>query len=449
MTDIKRISATFEVVTPMFLGGADQSASRIREASIKGALAFWWRALTYSRYVQRNNGDLKKALAAMQDDEQILFGSTKGQGAFLMKVSSGSVGSSHILEQGKVLEESPRTIARPGARYLGYGLMEAFGRDRGKLTRDCLLPGLSFTVDLIIRNLPEDHPEAKKKAEYLRCKKRFDDELSGDLVPTIKLFGLLGGLGSRSRRGWGSVALTGLKVSGASDTGIVCASRDAYQTHLKAILDFFPEAKKQKGMNFELTAFAAETGLHIGEPRSSNGLATLHEVGDAMQLYRSWGDSRQGSPIVNGRPSEMNFKDDHDWSKGKGPRNFDVPLRIAFGLPQNYKDNDGVTGRQNSRNKDKSINRRASPLLIHVHKSGDGKFFPVISLFPNLFLPADDEGRTEVCSNRRNVAYDFSKRGLGVLEHFLSQSAPDPKSSKPFSNGPYLKLDKVDWTATK
>ncbi|MFZ1105749.1 MAG: type III-B CRISPR module RAMP protein Cmr1 [Hyphomicrobiaceae bacterium] len=40
-----RIEAEFEIVTPMFLGGADPKGSaELRAASIKGALRFWWRA---------------------------------------------------------------------------------------------------------------------------------------------------------------------------------------------------------------------------------------------------------------------------------------------------------------------------------------------------------------------------------------------------------------------
>ena len=43
----KRITLEYETVTPMFLGGATGDAVdlRFRELSIRGALAFWWRAL--------------------------------------------------------------------------------------------------------------------------------------------------------------------------------------------------------------------------------------------------------------------------------------------------------------------------------------------------------------------------------------------------------------------
>ena len=34
-----------EIVTPLFLGGADPNKAELRAPSIKGALRFWWRAL--------------------------------------------------------------------------------------------------------------------------------------------------------------------------------------------------------------------------------------------------------------------------------------------------------------------------------------------------------------------------------------------------------------------
>ena len=46
---METIEATFKVVTPMFMSGADQSQAELRTASIKGALRFWWRALAWER----------------------------------------------------------------------------------------------------------------------------------------------------------------------------------------------------------------------------------------------------------------------------------------------------------------------------------------------------------------------------------------------------------------
>lgn len=61
-------SITFEceVITPMFLAGADGSTPELRAPSIKGALRFWWRAM---------HGHL--GLKELQRREGIIFGSTE------------------------------------------------------------------------------------------------------------------------------------------------------------------------------------------------------------------------------------------------------------------------------------------------------------------------------------------------------------------------------------
>lgn len=47
------IRAVFSINTPMFLGGADPKGEagrtqplRIRETSLRGAIAYWWRSLS-------------------------------------------------------------------------------------------------------------------------------------------------------------------------------------------------------------------------------------------------------------------------------------------------------------------------------------------------------------------------------------------------------------------
>src|SRR5262245_51634695 len=73
---VERITATFEIVTPMFMGGADPKRScELRVPSIKGALRFRWRALAWSRF----EGQLKD----IHKEEARLFGSaTVGRSSF-------------------------------------------------------------------------------------------------------------------------------------------------------------------------------------------------------------------------------------------------------------------------------------------------------------------------------------------------------------------------------
>jgi hypothetical protein len=44
---MKTLQATYRIVTPMFIGDAEQKATDLRPPSIKGALRFWWRALNW------------------------------------------------------------------------------------------------------------------------------------------------------------------------------------------------------------------------------------------------------------------------------------------------------------------------------------------------------------------------------------------------------------------
>jgi CRISPR-associated protein Cmr1 len=65
-----------EVITPMFLAGADGQTPELRAPSIKGALRFWWRAM---------NGHLP--LKEMQSQEGKIFGSTDyGRSKVLIRV---------------------------------------------------------------------------------------------------------------------------------------------------------------------------------------------------------------------------------------------------------------------------------------------------------------------------------------------------------------------------
>lgn len=69
------IQATYRIVTPMFIGDAEQNATGIAPQSVKGALRFWWRALMWGeiRSQDQFNTD-EKALRELHEQEAKLFG---------------------------------------------------------------------------------------------------------------------------------------------------------------------------------------------------------------------------------------------------------------------------------------------------------------------------------------------------------------------------------------
>ena len=179
------LEATYRIVTPMFIGDAEQKATSLRPPSIKGALRFWWRALNWGRCLHKADNDVNAALKRLHDEEKRLFGlaavtkddhQVGGQGCFLLRVS-------------QEIERTSISEAQQGHAYLlGQGLYHC----RNGYLRSALAAG-KFTVSLAFR---PNTTELDRKT----------------LTDTLQVLGLLGGLGSRSRKGLGSIALHSLKV---------------------------------------------------------------------------------------------------------------------------------------------------------------------------------------------------------------------------------------------
>ncbi|MBP2310731.1 type III-B CRISPR module RAMP protein Cmr1 [Azospirillum soli] len=387
MPGFQTVSATFLIATPLFLGGARQEAEGFRLASLKGALRFWWRALEYPKLFAETRSR-NAALAALRRREISLFGSTGAQGSALMRLEPRRTPLPR-LERDAVLRGADNRVAGPGARYLGYGLMGAFGETMGKLSRSCLLPGPCVRVHIAFK---PGAPDADT-ASFLRA---------------LRLFGLVGGLGSRARRGWGSLAL--VELTGGGTPWQPPRTEEEYRSQLLALLGDLSGGEAEP----PFTAFGPKVRIDL-LVSAPDGLTALNRMGEAMQRYRAWGHKG----MVNGVPSEKNFVDDHDWSKepfGPRYRSF-VPQRAVFGLPQNYGKGSGVAPAV------PGMDRRASPLILHVHPLGADHHIAVSLLLPAQFLPGEHDEVTVTHRGRsdtRRARIDWS-----VLDRFLDGPA-DP-----------------------
>ena len=116
----------------MRLGGSEKT-------SVKGALAFWWRALKYSDFVEQADEDQDKALQDMREREIALFGGESGQGAFSLTVEQDE-------HDGQTNANSASIEIKEGVgtTYLAYGLL-----DKRKIERSWLKSGKSFTLKLV------------------------------------------------------------------------------------------------------------------------------------------------------------------------------------------------------------------------------------------------------------------------------------------------------------
>ena len=383
------IDATYQVVTPLFCAGVDQkNGPELRLPSFKGVLRYWWRALAWSLH----EGDL----GVLQQQEDRLFGSADGgQSRILLRLMPAI--RPETAARGEVLSVSASS-SRPvgdGARYLGYGLMEAFAsrtKDTraGQLQRPCLRSPFDFTVQMRVCGL--------------------DDRELGSLTDALIALGTLGGMGARSRRGYGSLVLQSLLVDD-QERWHAPTSVDALSGRIAAL-----RHGGETGLPV-FTAMSNEARHVLVSSDARNAVELLDLVGREFVRFRSWG--YKGT--VFGKPSERNFEDDHDLMKKDVHGRTNHPRRIAFGLPHNY-------GRQNDRKVgpwDKEFDRRASPLFIHLHQCG-GKPVAVLSFLPARFLP---DGRSDISVGGSRVAQKQEAELYRPVQEFLDRLL-DPRERK-------------------
>lgn len=370
----EKITARFNITTPMFIGDAHQEATGISPAAVKGSLRFWWRALNWGEFRNANQSD-EAALKALHKREAELFGSAAeqgtGQASFKISVSANKLTQT---ERGATHQHFQKHDA---SRYLGYGLMEAFASRKkntqaGQLNRGCLNEGQAFTVSLLSRK-----------------------SIDPTIIEALTAFGLLGSLGSRSRHGLGSVSLESIQRNGS-----VVWEAPTNQAAYTALL--FSLVKNSANTTPPYSAFSSDSRIDV----LLNGLSpyqVLDGFAKRQLVYRSWG--RDGR--VLSQASEKRFRADHDWSKGDRLHNFH-PKRVVFGLPHNY-----GQGTRLSVTAD-NYDRRSSPLIFHVHKI-EGQYIGVSVLLQSDFLPKGE--RINAGGQRVPAAIEWS-----ILHEFLDGS---------------------------
>lgn len=344
---LKSIDATFKVVTPMFMAGSSQNQAEFRIPSLLGALRFWYRA-TAPPHMQQDIPTLRKAEAG-------LFGSTDTQAQFLVRANPGHI----VIGDPNKADWIKR---RYGLSYFGYGPITS--KD---LQRQYIEEGTVFKLSFIFRPILKDpDTEGLKRA--------------------IRALSLFGGLGSRARRGFGSLRLESLK----DEQGIDIWSPPENRNELKEAINQFISKTGCRKMNSlpEYTAFSSASRVLLSQTNPKQ-LDLLDFLGCEMIRYRSYGSSRNGGKLSWGEKAEQIFADDHDLimdvCKRKKPET--TPRRVVFGLPHNY-----YFGSTNQRVDiaGQTSERRASPLFIHIHALGK-EYAAVLTFLPAKFLPDNEK----------------------------------------------------------
>jgi len=296
---MKSMKFTLDMITPGLCGGADPvSQAEIRPPSIRGQLRWWFRAL---------GGFASLYSQSVYQQEAEIFGSV-----------AEKIGRASILQVRTRLTRPVQTMMKNAADLnanmnspKGYLLFPLRDRKR-KMFTSTDLPSFELHISW-----------------------RGKDRLFDDILALITMFGSLGALGSRSRRGFGALA--------------------------------FQPGEQPMSLTGALARFGNPKGIHI---REQTVLYSDHdEALDALSQWLKGWRSHGRTPNLSKGPGIEYAKHDHD--SGLGKRINGETFRPAIGLPivQFYS---STRTRVNWDYEAKG--RFASPVILRPYRLPDGKY---------------------------------------------------------------------------
>jgi CRISPR-associated protein Cmr1 len=337
------LCADLELITPAYVGGADLArADGLRPPSIKAQLRFWWRTL---------HPDL--APADLFAAESRIFGDTEfGQGLRVIPRTS-VVGRT----------ECPPAYGPQGGStlfYMAYGTQGG----RGEPPRHRTAAGTRCTIDLAVP---------------ARCTAAETDEVQ----TALWLLTTFGGVGTRARRGFGSLSL-GASLGGWPRSNDFHDHGTLFQA-LSEALAALP-ASVHAGQPRH-TALSSRARLAVGPGAGSwegalNAAGTVY-YGLRRALGTTYDHTNRGEPVGMDFFRIVSYR-----SNGVRPAPDDhATYGAAFGLPQNYRFSDRSMLSLEAAQGNAKV-RRASPVMFRVSKLANGKYVPIVLWLPSLFLPA-------------------------------------------------------------
>jgi CRISPR-associated protein Cmr6 len=197
---------TVKLVTPAFLAGPRQDGSDcdLRPATLRGLLRWWWRTL-HAKHMSPQ---------ILRELESILWGNSEQGGAIAINLAAcdnnprpipspfkGMVSTQHgqrlavneiFTNRHRIVLDNNRSC---GLAYLAYGMDEYFSQENRRHQRWCIVPKAGWTLSFITKN-------TCYRGTILGA-----ETILAQAKAALCLLLRYGGVGSRSRRGFGSLAL--------------------------------------------------------------------------------------------------------------------------------------------------------------------------------------------------------------------------------------------------
>ncbi|MGP8321782.1 MAG: type III-B CRISPR module RAMP protein Cmr1 [Methanosarcinaceae archaeon] len=368
------VSFDLEMITPLFMAGADGKTPELRPPSFKGMMRFWWRAM-------RAENDID----TLAKDEAKIFGGTgksEGKSKISIRISQKN------LKEGKNIKKYAEIQSHPGVGYLLYSTF-------------------------------------MQKKEYFEHNSQFRLEISSPEIDSLHqaeaAFWLsvnLGGFGTRARRGGGNLAVNNCRGKDDEHT-ILLKKRYMPSDNIQSFLaEGYKEAKKTI-TQYKTNRYSnlSEATIFIGQGHE-NWQKTLDSAGIPLMDYRA-----------KKRPDYDIFAD-----YLTGSTNNNELERVKFGLPLGgrFNNNPAVKGRSfNIAPKvDKKFTRRGSSLIIKIIKNNNSKnnkpYVPVLVVLSGVFLPNNVEliiketGKTK--TKKKPIPKKYTH--VDIIRNFIDTKLP-------------------------
>ncbi|MGH9362618.1 MAG: type III-B CRISPR module RAMP protein Cmr1 [Thermoanaerobaculia bacterium] len=406
---MERVQLEIEFVTPCFLGGVHQQAEW-RAASVRGQLRWWFRAVA--------GGACRGDLERVKRLETEVFGSTDASSPLQVR----ALGAPALLpiqsQPGWGRPLSDRALAevwglRPGTPewneamgrlamqwpvnpllYLGYGCLKPVGGGHWQLERSCIAPGATATLQL-----------AWRRSSGVTALALWNDALW--------CWFNLGGIGTRSRRGFGALREQAPRKGGGASP----QTRAELLAQVQGLLDRVAK-RPASGKLPEWSHFSDQSRIFVARQASRKWDEALVLAGGWLMAYRR----RYGYPndgrTLGGTPLADR---DYVWAGFAPPRRIPprgVPDRAGFGMPLPFgKPDDQIVAWGEG-------GRRASPLLLHVAHVEEG-FFPVLTHLPARLAPDGEDVRFK---GLPAPAMPPTAEQKSIVAHFLDDLASPQKN---------------------
>lgn len=347
---MKKITFEIETITPMFIAGADQQKAELRAASIKGLLRFWWRALQAEPDLER-----------LRKKEAKIFGS-----------SEEGVGSSFGIRLSNTENIQPINTRLPNNNQIHTVTFRSQRQNR------------QITINILeYLAYGPYNPQGRQLRPYIPVNKKFNlvfsfnnDKYLSEVLRAMYVFSLFGGLGSRSRNGFGSFCIANFQE----------AFKDLFKDPINNFYD--KEVIKVFLKNESLKSYPTfVNGTRVFKAKAAHQTwdVALAEVG---KLYR-------GIRVGEKRLNNTVFENKHSYNK-----------RQYIGAPLDpYQENFHSL-----------LDRHAKPYFIKIAKEGD-KYRAYILYLPSRYCDGLEEDRNK---NKIKNHAELSKRFTEVCNEFNS-----------------------------